>query len=75
MKLQYLRKVSENRDFWERCQFSSLRKGDIFYTLDGETEGPFLAAISDVQLRPSPTEYSKLIWHIKIETLSDDNFL
>ncbi len=75
MKLSYIRKVSEHRDHWVECKFSSLRKGDIFYALTGEQEGPFLSAISDVELRPSPTDCSKLIWHIKTETLSDDNFL
>jgi len=75
VKLLYLRKVSEHRDFWEECEFTNLRKGDIFYTLNGETEGPFLSAISDVELRPSPNDNSKLIWHIKTETLCDENFI
>ncbi|MFV1985134.1 MAG: hypothetical protein ACC657_16415 [Thiohalomonadales bacterium] len=74
MKLTYKRKVYEDRDYWEECKFTSLRKGDIFYMIKGEQEGPFLTATSNVELRPSEDD-SKVIWHLDTEPMSDDNFL
>ncbi|MFV1984455.1 MAG: hypothetical protein ACC657_13015 [Thiohalomonadales bacterium] len=75
MNLTYKRKVSEHCDYWEECKFTSLKKGDIFYAMEGNQEGPFLSALSDVELRPSSTDHSKIIWHIETETLSDENFI
>ncbi|MFV2060028.1 MAG: hypothetical protein ACC653_05040 [Gammaproteobacteria bacterium] len=75
MNLRYKRKIHEGRDLWEECKLSSLRKGDIFYFLEGEQEGPFLTAKTDAELRPSIKDDSKIIWHIETEPMSDDNFL
>ncbi|MFV1984302.1 MAG: hypothetical protein ACC657_12230 [Thiohalomonadales bacterium] len=75
MKFTYKRKVHQDRDDWEDCKFTSLRKGDIFYMMEGDQEGPFLTAKTDVELRPSSSDNSKIIWHIETETMSDDNFL
>lgn len=75
MNLTYKRKIDEQRDAWEDCKLASLRKGDIFYFMEGDQEGPFLTAKLDAQLRPSATNDSKIIWHIETETMSDDNFL
>jgi hypothetical protein len=74
MKLIYKRKVFEDRDYWEECEFISIKKGDIFYMIEGEQEGPFLTATSNAELRPS-ADASKVIWHLDTEPMSDDNFL
>lgn len=74
MKFTYKRKVSEDCDYWEQCEITSLKKGDIFYMMEGEMEGPFLTAKSNPRLKPSSYDNSKLIWFIETEAMSDENF-
>lgn len=74
MKLTYIRKVSEQYDNWTKCDIANLKKGDIFYVMEGDLEGPFLTAQSDATLKPSKNDDSKLIWHIDTLVMSDENF-
>ena len=75
MDHSYKRKVDDERDDWEDCKFTNLRKGDVFYIMEGNQEGPFLTALSNVELRPSSKDETKIIWHLETEPMSDDNFL
>jgi len=74
MKFKYKRKVCEERDYWEECDIASLKKGDVFYMMVGNKEGPFLTAKSNATLQPSKIDDSKLIWFVETETMSDENF-
>jgi len=74
MKFTYKKKVSDDRDYWEECKINNLKKGDIFYMMEGSVEGPFLTAKSNPELKPSIHDDSKLIWYIETEPMSDENF-
>lgn len=74
MKFTYKRKVSEHQDYWEDCKIDCLKKGDIFYMMEGDIEGPFLTAKSNPTLKPSTQDDSKLVWYIETEPMSDENF-
>jgi hypothetical protein len=45
-----------------RVEICGLRKGDVFYVVDGAGEGPLLEAVADAEQRPSRQGVEALIW-------------
>ncbi len=74
MKFTYKRKVAEHRDYWEDCNITNLKMGDVFYIMEDDMEGPFLTVKSNPTLKPSANDSSKLIWYLETMPLSDENF-
>lgn len=52
---------------WEetRCKMKDIRKGDIFYTVDGACEGPLLEAEEDARQRAHPNKPGVSVWGCK----------
>jgi hypothetical protein len=50
-----------------RCKMADIRKGDIFYTVDGSCEGPLLEAKEDAQLKPLPNKPGVFGWGCKVK--------
>jgi hypothetical protein len=46
-------------------EMKDLRKGHVFYTVDGESAGPLLLAEEDAGLRSHPKNPSKVVWGCK----------
>lgn len=45
-----------------RVEVRDLRKGDVFYMVDGAGEGPLLEAVADAEQRPSRRDPNTPIW-------------
>lgn len=52
---------------WEktRCKMKDIKKGDIFYTVDGAGEGPLLRAEEDARQRAHTNKPGVSVWGCK----------
>lgn len=58
----------DEKNIKTRCKMADIKKGDIFYTVDGTCEGPLLEAEEDTCRKPHPKKPGIFLWGCKVKT-------